>query len=189
MPNWCSNYVIVSHNDTSKLKALAESATNGEFCNFIYPIPNALKETVSGSVPVDQEEAHNAQIKSNEEKYGYSDWYSFCVNEWGTKWDITPYADNIEPTGNIVEFGFDSAWSPPIALYSKMIDQGYTVKAYYYESGMGFCGKLEDGVDDYYELSNMSSAEVRNMIPRDLDDRFDISEFMADMEAEQADEE
>ena len=28
------------------------------------------------------------QTKANVEKYGYGNWYDYCVGEWGTKWDV-----------------------------------------------------------------------------------------------------
>jgi hypothetical protein len=49
---------------------------------------------------------------------------------------------------------------------------------------MGFCGKWEDGSDDYYEYSGETSATVRAAIGDDLDDMFGISESMAEYEAE-----
>jgi hypothetical protein len=83
---------------------------------------------------------------------------------------------------------FDSAWSPPIAAYEKLMDLGFSVKAGYYEPGMCYAGLWEDGDDDYYDLSEMNSKEVEDALPSGLDDLFGISETMAEYEAEQQEE-
>jgi hypothetical protein len=54
---------------------------------------------------------------------------------------------------------------------------------------MGFAGIYEDGHDAYYELGNMTSEQVAEEIPSELDEMFGISETMAEYEAEEAEEE
>jgi hypothetical protein len=63
------------------------------------------------------------------------------------------------------------------------------VTLYYYEPGMGFVGKWEDGCDDYYEYAGENSNTVRVAIGDELDDMFGISESMAEYEAENEEEE
>jgi len=46
----------------------------------------------------------------------------------------------------------------------------------YYEGGCAFCGKWEDGVDDYYEISDSVKA-IEAEIPEDIDEAFGISEW------------
>ena len=84
--------------------------------------------------------------------------------------------------------GFDTAWSPPITAYEKLLDLGFSVKAGYYEGGMCYAGLWEDGIDDYYDLSNMDSQAVVDGIPSELDELFGISETMAEYEAENEEE-
>ena len=69
---------------------------------------------------------------------------------------------------------FDSAWSPPLEAYDTLRDMGFTIKAYYYEPGMGFAGIWEDGCDQYYEDLHDVSEE--------LDEMFAISEMMEECE-------
>jgi hypothetical protein len=87
-----------------------------------------------------------------------------------------------------ISTSFDSAWAPPIAAYEKLVELGFEVRAYYYEGGMCFAGIWEDGYDDYYDLSNMDSNEVKETLPEALDEMFCISEYMAEWEAENAEE-
>jgi hypothetical protein len=168
---------------------LVGAINEGKFCDFAKPVPKEL-HIVAGRVGADdnpEQIALEAAEKANLEKYGYSTWYEFCVNEWGTKWDVDPY-DKVEYDDqhdkNGVTFGFDSAWAPPCGVYEALIDQGYTVRAYYYESGMGFCGIYDENGDDYYDITAMTSEQIRESIPTALDDCMGISETVAEYEEE-----
>jgi len=190
MPNWCNNHLTLTHEDPAMIKRAFDALERGEFLQEFIPVPQDLKDTVSGFMGEDKREAHEAQMASNLEKHGYKDWYDFCVNEWGTKWDCGEAGNSdINPNDpTMLTTGFDTAWSPPIAAYEKLVDLGFSVKAGYYESGMAFTGLWEDGDDDFYDLSNLSSAEVAQQLPTGLDDLFGISECIAEYEAEQEEE-
>ena len=194
MPNWCNNTITVTHKDPAVLEALAVAVREGHFCNHIIPVPESLHITAGrdGADGSPEQDLLEARMKENIEKHGYANWYDFCVAKWGTKWDVEPY-DTVEfddqHDKNRVTFGFDSAWSPPIGVYQALEEQGFAVRAYYYESGMCFAGKYEDGFDDYYELGNMSSEEVRETLPQDLDEMMGISESIAQYEEDEAEEE
>ena len=180
MPNWCANFVQITHPDSDRIQALAEAAREGRFCEHIIPTPAELREH---SAP-EYDEARAEEFRT---KYGYTDWYSFCVARWGTKWDVDPY-DNVEVQPHYMSFGFDSAWSPPIGIYEALLADGFTVDAMYYEPGMGFCGRWVDGSDDYTELSGLSSAQAAEVIDPDVDLQFGIVENMEAWESEQEEE-
>jgi hypothetical protein len=84
---------------------------------------------------------------------------------------------------------FDSAWAPPTAAMDKMMELGFSVRLYYYEPGMCFAGIYSDDGDDYYDLSNMKSEQVKEELPEALDEMFGISETMAEYEEETNEEE
>ena len=109
--------------------------------------------------------------------------YDFSVANWGTKWDVS--GDVIDDLGDEIVLAFDSAWSPPMGLFEKLVELGYSVKAFYHEPGMCYAGIFEDGDDDYYEYTNMSAAEIRETLPADLDDCYGISDYQLSMEEEQ----
>jgi len=191
MPNWCSNYISVRGSDSAEVKRLADAFDAGEFCDAVIPVPQELKDTIAGSVgdPVEQAKLE-AQTRANVEKHGAGNWYDFCVNRWGTKWDVTIASEcEREEDGLGFSGSFDSAWSPPMGIVEELTERGFEVTLYYYESGMGFVGKYEDGCDDYYEISGETSETVRAAIGDDLDDFWGISEQMAEYEAENAEEE
>jgi hypothetical protein len=190
MPNWCSNYVEVSHEDPTKIRALAEAMEAGEFLDHVIPVPQELKETMAGSYGDDERQALlEAQTKRNIDKYGAGNWYDFCVNRWGTKWDVDCQGQvDLHPEGTMVTASFDSAWSPPVGVYEELVEQGYSVRAYYYESGMCFAGIWDNGDDDCYSDWGDSQG-AKDTLPQDLDDFFAISESQAEYEDEQEEEE
>jgi hypothetical protein len=186
MPNWCSNFVEVGHEDPAKIKALAEAFDRGEFCNHVIPVPQELKDTVSGfhGDPEEQRKLEE-QTARNVAKYGAGNWYDFCVNRWGTKWDVGGNGEqaDIHPDGQLMTASFDSAWAPPVGVYDELVEQGYTVRAYYYESGMGFAGIWDNGDDDCYSDWGDSQG-AKDMLPSELDEFFAISESQAEYEDE-----
>ena len=188
MPNWCNNSVVLKHNDPAMIER-ARNAFNGEgLLQEFIPVPQALRDTVSGSMGEDKREAHEAQQKANVEQYGYANWYDFCVNEWGTKWEIGADGNPAQDIPGGLMLGFDSAWSPPIAAYEKLLEMGCEIEAMYYESGMAFAGVWDNGHDDYYEYGGLDSAGIAETLPAELDEAFGISESAAEWEAEQEEE-
>ena len=190
MPNWCNNTVEIGHDDVSKMEALVEAINAGKFCNFAIPTPESL-HIVAGRVGDDTNPEQiklEEDTKRNLEVHGFANWYDFQVARWGTKWDVEPY-DTVVLDGNGVHFGFDSAWSPPTGVYEALVEQGFNVKAYYWESGMCFAGVWNNGSDDFYELSNMTAEEIAEEIDPELDEVMCISESIAQWEEDNAEEE
>ena len=178
MPNWCSNGITLRHADPEMIQRAAKALQEGTFLQEFIPCPKELTETV-------------ANFEKNEDlvaKHGYSNWYDFNVANWGTKWDVS--ADNVAiEDANTVTAGFDSAWAPPTRAYEQLMELGFEIEAFYYEPGMCFVGKWDNGIDEYYEYGGETSETVRESIGAELDDYFGISESMAEWEAENAEEE
>ena len=189
MPNWCNNVVELGHEDPAMLERAKDALNRGEFLQEFIPVPEELKDTIAGSLgDEDAQKALVEQTARNIEKFGYGNWYDYCVNEWGTKWDVGGDGVTAEIEDGRISTSFDSAWSPPIQAYEKLVDLGFSVRAYYYEGGMCFAGIWEDGIDDFYDLSGMNSARVEETLPKVLDEMFCISEYMAEWEEENAEE-
>ena len=178
MPNWCSNGLTLSHDDPAMITKAAEALKAGTFLDTFIPIPAELKETTSPA----KEGSPSVEFNGTQ----YSDWYSFCVNEWGTKWDVESYSEpEVSESGLSLEASFDSAWSPPIEAYRKLDEMGFTVKAVYYEPGMGFCGDYStDGDEQFYDYSGLSADEAEAEIPEYINEYFNITEYMRDWEEE-----
>lgn len=183
MPNWCSNKVTFVHPDHLQIKRVADAFNRGELFAEFKPCPKELIET-EASPGVESEQRSNNVIK-----YGHSDWYEWCLANWGTKWDISGDDEvDIDDGETVVNLWFDTAWSPPIAFYQAMEALGFKVDAFYYEPGSGFCGRYSMGDDEYFEI--LGNAEwVEKNIPVEIDDAFSIAECMSDWEEDQEDDE
>lgn len=172
------NHAVFTHENSKEITRLKKAFVEERTCDEFVPCPTELKSTVSPN-------RDGTQVAELIEKYGHADWYSFNTSEWGTKWDFGGQKDDIlESKRGRVVLRFDTAWAPPVVFYEKMEELGFTVEAYYYEPGMNFCGKFYDGNDDYYEIPS-TSEEAADQLPSDIDEMFSISEYMADREAEE----
>jgi hypothetical protein len=155
MPNWCMNKLTVSHTSPDMVDRFENAYNLGKACNEFLPLPEG------------------------------EDWYNWQINNWGTKWDIGAdigtekeehYGLKATRVDNEVSCSFDSAWSPPVGLYEKLVDLGYDVKATYWEPGMAFCGIWDNGVDHYVDYQS------KDMIPVALWNEYDMQEFFEDDE-------
>ena len=188
MPNWCNNTLELQHEDPAMIERAKTAFAEGKLLNEFAPVPASL-HIVSGRCGADdnpEQIALEAAQKSNLEVHGYKDWYDYCVNEWGTKWDVggNDYNEPQQETPNDITMSFDSAWAPPIAAMDKLEALGFSVRLYYYEPGMAFAGIYEDGSDNYYDYGGMNSDQVAEELPIELDEMFGISESMAEWEEE-----
>ena len=186
MPNWCNNNLTLTHEDPAMIKRAYDALERGEFLEEFIPVPQQLK-IVAGFVgdPVEQAKLE-ADTQRNIEKYGYGNWYDYCVGEWGTKWDVGGDGQEVDITedGTTLSTYFDSAWAPPTNAYEKLQDMGFGIEAMYYEPGMAFAGKWDHGSDDYYEFGSMSADQAESEIPSDVDFAFGITESIREYEAE-----
>ena len=186
MPNWCNNNLTLTHDDPLMIERATKAFIDSRLLDEFIPIPPDL-HIVAGRVgdPEEQKALEQKEL-DNKVTHGYKNWYDFCVNEWGTKWDIGGDDSMVTKLdSNSVRMSFDSAWAPPTAAYERLLDLGFGVKAYYYEPGMAFCGVFDADGDEGYNLSDMTSDQVKDEIPEDLDEMFAISETIAEYEDEE----
>ena len=158
MPNWCSNSLTVSHKDPAVLAEFFEASQTDKLIEHYIPFPNG-------------------------------EWdYNFCVENWGTKWDICD--QSFELCKDSVSGGFTTAWSPPIGFYQKLVELGFTVEATYSEPGMSFAGKFTNEGDDYYEYDfsdpewrkNIHDEDIREMLDYEYDSYLEYLEEDVDEE-------
>jgi len=190
MPNWCYNKVTFSHDDPNEITRLINAAKVGKLFNEFCPMPPELLEEAEPGE--NYGERRSAIEKRNLEKYNYSSWYDWSIDNWGTKWDISEMDDDdnfmVSEDGKTVSFTFDTAWAPPTEWYDNI--DGFLIEAYYYEPGVGFCGKWtsEDG-DDQYEVSFEDDIEdIEERIPSDILDEFGIIDEIRDWKESMAEE-
>ena len=189
MPNWCNNSVEIYHDDPKMIERVRTAFNDGRLLAEFIPIPQSLR-IVAGCVgDPDEQKKLEEDTARNREVHGYGNWYDYCVNEWGTKWDVGADGNPAQDIPGGLMLGFESAWAPPCGAYEKLTEQGFRIRAMYFEPGMAFAGVWEDGFDDYYEYGGLDSAGIAEELPVELDEAFGISEDVAQWEAENAEEE
>jgi hypothetical protein len=171
MPNWCRNEVIIRSTDYANLKRLLAAAEEGKLLELLRPY---TKET------------------------NYEWDYSWCVDNWGTKWDTGEiiYAElSPSPTAEDVWelcIDFETAWSPPITAFVHGADRfDFEFDLYYMEEGEGFVGcanyTKDTGLDDEcYELydygDELPSEEVYlDKFPYHIVEHFNMERLYADL--------
>jgi len=186
MPNWCDNQITITGPNSviDKIEKIVreEKDTDG-LLNFFHPMPKELDGTTSPSSSAD---------KPQPMVEGFDCWYDWRLEKWGTKWDCNEFY-GVDRQGDTISFGFSSAWSPPIGAYEKFIisssekKQDVSIKAYYYEGGCDFMGEWDNGSDDCYSPSDYKSTDDfwQDGIGSTLDDMFNITESMAEYEAQE----
>ena len=162
MPNWCANSCrLTAPQDNPMMGKILDELKKGqdaEWFQAVKPVPQPLKDAVANHAPLTEEGQKLV------EQFGYSNWYDYCVAEWGTKWDAK--IDRYEQDGDSIIVYFDTAWAPPDGIFAAMEVAGIKVEAAYCEQGIGFMGYRKDGVDyvcdmpEYEEDEDGSLAEA-----------------------------
>ena len=196
MPNWCNNCFSITVKDKKILEKIVAIVKNDSLS---VPLEvyddeeNRWAGMLNYFCPIPEEEKDN--------------WYGWCSDNWGTKWDLDLSdtmidSDDIEEIncdcGGVswcLEFSFLSAWAPPNKAFTKFIEKNegsVSIINYYYENGNCFAGKFVDGVNEYYEYDEWDRNDPRweqDDIIMDLDEMFSIKEDLEDYWQEQENEE
>ena len=197
MPNYCNNVVEI-RGPAASVKPLVDHRL--DFMK-IHPYPKALDITAGREGPDDSPEqrALVAAEESNLDKYGYKNWYDWCVNNWGTKWNaggdnpdmMVDYDYDEDGDTVIALFQFDTAWAPPLGVMQKLMETHpeLHIECRYSEPGVGFFGVWTDGSDRCYETEQFPKSTdpfwTQHQDGLLLDETFGIVESMQEYEANQ----
>ena len=181
MPNWCANAVTIEATEIEGAQFLRRLEShldddNGLF-SFIKPIPTELDDPRTSSYGGDDAEEKDELRHKLVEKYGYSGWYDWCVDNWGTKWDAR--IDDSFLEDDVLTIYFDTAWSPPAPIYQELYEKfSMVVTASFVEIGANYIGYYRSGEyhDEVFitEFADNEDDEVdyfENVITY-MDDRF-----------------
>lgn len=115
MPNWCQNTAVIN----------APKPVIDEIRAVLAKDPPGLLDWMR-PLPKDQE----------------ANWYDWCVNNWGTKWDINCAFVGDDTEEDSITFSFDTAWSPPVDAFRHWAERDgrVTYRLSYVETGIGFVG-------------------------------------------------
>jgi hypothetical protein len=145
MPNHCNNQLTLASGEDllSVLNPYLIEATTGGYTEYNLDFQKII--------PMDE------KLLEGE------DWYSWRVENWGTKWDGYEGRFNDDQTA----FSFCTAWSPPLPIIKRLAEiTGQTFILGYIEEGMFFCGKYTAGRDfdhdDYYNDIKSAPQELQD---------------------------
>lgn len=183
MPNWCSNTVLIN-GPTAKINRIKKAIKGDGFLNYLNPMPKVLKNTT----------ADGSKREHLIKQTGHSDWYGWCTDNWGTKWEVSadwsdPVVEDMGDGESQLNWGFDSAWSPPIGAYEHFLAENDDVSIFatYYEPGMDFMGVWDSGDDRCYQVGDYDSQDDfwDTADGMELDNNYGIVESKAEWEEEQ----
>lgn len=123
MPNWCQNRLIVS--------GPREQVERFKTDNAVLEHQAVLS---FGAMVPEPPEGDPRRVSSDSCEGGW-DWYSWRVDNWGTKWDLASGTDLLEGDELQRMFGdelpenaehalayvFDTAWSPPLEWFRRVV--------------------------------------------------------------------
>ena len=117
MPNWVHNTITIKGTD----KDLQEVYEKLKSDSSEEPV------TFRGLIPMPDE---------------CTDWYNWCITNWGTKWDACH--SGYEAAEGTATYYFDTAWSPPEPVINAFLDQFPNVDmCYTYREEQGWGGALD----------------------------------------------
>jgi hypothetical protein len=162
MPNWCANDAQFYNEDKEQVdafeKILKELSNEKEEGLFNYFLPRPETE---------------------------ADWYSWNVQNWGTKWDVN-YVNFDRVDDNTIALTFDTAWGPPVALYEHLtLNTDWYVTAKYFEPGMCFVGCYDGDGEETYKYSDLNSLDD---VPEELIEHYGIRDMLMDFDEAELDE-
>jgi hypothetical protein len=162
MPYWCINVVTLKHKDKQHLELIANAYNDGKL------LSQLLKDSTE----------EDPKIKS-----------SWRFDNWGTSKEIQrPHEDDVEPLlekeGDewFLDLNFETAWTPPLKLYSLLNLEGYKVQAYFWESVKGYCGRFLNNNEAFYPIEVLNSQWTSANLPTDIDFALGITERLEEWE-------
>ena len=182
MPNWCDNQITITGDKSviDKIEKIVREEEKSDigFLQFLHPMPKELEDTT----------ADGSKDKEMLAKHGHSDWYSWRTDNWCTKWEVNEFY-GVDREGDTISFAFSSAWAPPTGAFEHFLSENddCSIKAYYFEGGCDFAGVWEDGADECISPGDYKSDDEfwNDGLGFELDEMFNITESMAEYEAEQ----
>ena len=157
MPNNTDVRIYIDHSNKSRIDDMENIFSNDYPFNMIIPMPDDILRD-------------NLTMEQRKESNGRN-WYDWSVQNWGTKWDAYEVrVQRLSDTSLYVML--ETAWSPPIPIFEKLVELGFEVSAYFLDEGWMYIGQFECGEAFYFDV-NLSDA------PFNLIDEFNLEGELA----------
>lgn len=164
MPNHVTHRVVVT-GPISEIARFTELCIRNEEFDFesLTPMPEILGQVISpvrrgenGRIMLNPDgELLTKGVEANEEqqavldKLTHTDWYSWSIHNWGTKWNSYSYS-LISSVPERFEFLFDTAWSPPEPIFHRLADEfpELAFEIAFFDEGWNYAGtaSIKDGL-------------------------------------------
>lgn len=139
MPNWCCATVEISATE-KEIKRLKKAIEEGSKDGAQKGLLNAM--------------APQPEFKDDQE------WYSWNVENWGTKWEVS-HVNVVDTSKTEISLGFDTAWGPALQAFQTWAEEDPDNRSFsykYYEPGMAFLGTATFS-DGFYEDDFVSADD------------------------------
>ena len=176
MPNWVYSGISVSSPLTKKQEEIIEKIRKvGSICQYYKPRPEEYdfisgfanidgkeckywrrveKDGVTTEIPIEQ-----SYIDKLVEKYGFSDWYTWSLHNWSTKWGDCSL--EIDQCSFSCDLRFESAWSPICDSILDMFAKDFPDFRYWYEEECEWGGERDYEGGVCIQESNYNEPEWR----------------------------
>lgn len=160
MPNWCENFVVLTHSNTTDVDDLHNVLK-------AYPIDNddMPRKLFGQYLPILDDVADKDICDVN-------------VQIWGTKWEPLLWSFQRD-NKNSISLTMDTAWTPPIGFYQHFVNCGWVVEALYHEPNNEFCGRFTNLIGDELYEYNKNDLSTIDKIPKEV---LDFSCFQTESE-------
>lgn len=154
MPNHCYTRISISDPTKKQKEILKKIEKAGGLCRYYIPFPKQLDGITNGSTTIDGKSVRNwrridgkeiplseKEEKKLKEKYGATNWYDWCLNNWDTKWGCYDFGIDDDV------ISFTSAWSPIGDNIIRMFAKDFPDFTYSWEEEQGYGSEMdfEDG--------------------------------------------
>lgn len=210
MPNWCSQEISI-YGETNEIKRFWDTIQGDDRQHIkltnLMPMPTVLEGTTSPAPLTNEpnigwitklksgemtQEWYNKLVTEQINAYdkaqkalaetGYTDWYAWANNVWGTKWgDCETYLSEPAPFGpdfSYIGGNFETAWSPFYNSFWEHVTAQYDIAVVISmtEEADFFCGvqAFFEGTTLFDEVEDLEYPEsISNMYDPDKEDDID----------------
>lgn len=156
MPNNTDVRVYIDHPNEKRIDDMVAIFEGDQPFNQIIPMPEDIS---LANISYEERTASNGR-----------NWYDWRIANWNTKWDA--YEVRVQRLSDTsIYIMMETAWSPPIPIFEKLVDLGFEVSAYFLDEGHNYIGQFEGGEEYYFDVNQKA--------PWNLIDEFNL-EFIRD---------
>lgn len=117
------------------------------------------------------------------EKYDATNDYYWCLNNWGTKWNVGGECVLVETTDESMHLSFATAWEPPKEWFQSLLnaveamdDNNASIVMNYAEGGCFFGGQVGIDAEGFTFDTEYTDAEIIEFLNLDDDEDFEQCE-------------